>query len=96
MKTTYYFSDGTGRIKIGQSRNWRDRLESMVSSNPTIECLATEPRNRQYLRHEQFAEDHLNGQWFLESEILAEWIGFVAAAESLNLKSYEERLELKN
>jgi len=60
-QVVYYLRFG-GKIKIGTSRNLLMRLKQI----PHDELLAIEPggRTQEKLRHSQFAENRLQGEWF--------------------------------
>lgn len=60
-EVVYYLRFGD-TIKIGTSRNLHGRLKQI----PHNELLAIEPggRVREKLRHDQFAESRLHGEWF--------------------------------
>lgn len=57
----YYIQFGD-RVKIGFSRNLRDRLSAL----PYDRLIGTEPGGRQVeaRRHRQFAEHRISGEWF--------------------------------
>jgi hypothetical protein len=63
----YYMRFGD-RIKIGTTTNLRSRLTSV----PCDEVLAVEPGSYELerMRHDQFAESRITGEWFGQSEEL--------------------------
>lgn len=77
----YYCDDGRGRIKIGYSLNPWQRVAEFQTINPEIAMVVTESGDRdlERLRHEQFHEEHIAGEWFLRSERLDEWLEFLFA-----------------
>ena len=84
----YYCDDDRGRIKIGYSRNVAGRISEFKTLNPEIELLAQEcgEYDTERLRQNQFHSEWIGGEWFLKSDRLVEWIGLVAAFDTLSLR----------
>ena len=65
---------GAGKVKIGQSRDVKARLEQLNSLSPyTIELLFTAEETESEL-HDRFRHLLIKREWFRETDDLAVWI----------------------
>lgn len=66
-KTFIYFVRSGEFIKIGQSKQWKQRIETMQVGSPytiiTLLVLIAEPKLESKL-HNWFRADHFRGEWF--------------------------------
>lgn len=76
LEWIYYCDDNRGRIKIGYSLNPHARIAEFRTVNPEIELIAMESglRELERVRHSQFHEERIGGEWFIKSERLEQWM----------------------
>lgn len=80
-----YFARAGNKVKIGVSKNPRQRLGSIKTGNSNkVRIYYVTPGDAQKERdlHKLFAELRVNGEWFLFSQAIREWI---AADEATRL-----------
>ncbi|MCE5324922.1 MAG: GIY-YIG nuclease family protein [Planctomycetaceae bacterium] len=75
---------GGDSIKIGFSKNPWARLSDLRVVNPHLEILATEKARmaREKERHEQFAADRIEGEWFKATPSLCSLVAALAERDS--------------
>lgn len=72
-----YFATAGNKVKIGISKNPRQRLGSIrTGSSSKVRIYYVTPGTREDERrlHQQFAEYRVNGEWFLFATAIKDWI----------------------
>lgn len=80
----YFIGDKQGRVKIGRSRNVKERLRMLqVGNADDLTLLATEPGRgrREAELQRQFAHLHLGGEWFRADKELFDYISALLCQE---------------
>lgn len=76
-ESVIYFAEAGNYIKIGYSKNWKDRLRSLYGSSPlTINVLHVSPGTpaKERALHRKFAHCRAHGEWFHKSPDLLAYI----------------------
>lgn len=76
-KSFVYFATAGNKVKIGVSKNPRQRLgELKTGSSSKVRIYYVTPGDRQRERelHALFAEHRVNGEWFLFHRSIRDWI----------------------
>lgn len=76
-KTFIYFIRSGEFVKIGQSKQWKTRLDQMQTGSPyTLVTLLVLVAGKSLERklHERFRADHFRGEWFHMSPTIGKFI----------------------
>jgi hypothetical protein len=75
----YFLRRRDGRIKIGRTSQLRTRVQTLQCEHGPLVLLATEPggKDRERELHQQFAFCHWQGEWFVPSTALCDYIDAV-------------------
>lgn len=72
-----YFALAGNRVKIGHSKDPRRRIATLKTGTPQkVRIYYATPGGKQLERslHEMFADDRVNGEWFVWSSRIKNWI----------------------
>lgn len=81
----YFIADEHNRIKIGKTKNVKQRLAGLQTNSADIlMLLATEPGRgrREGELHRQFAHLHVGGEWFRAADDLLEYVAKLPICET--------------
>jgi uncharacterized protein YozE (UPF0346 family) len=85
---TYFISNGI-HVKIGKSHRPSDRYETFqTASAEPLSILLTLPGNQEAKLHQQFAADHIRGEWFSLSYSILKFIS-IQTATPLRISFYD-------
>jgi hypothetical protein len=77
MQTFIYFLGAGEFVKIGQSKRWQKRVDSLQTGAPiTYQTLLVIPEEvgAERALHDQFKADHFRGEWFHLSPAILSYI----------------------
>lgn len=73
QKWIYFIRQGDGPVKIGSTRRPKRRLAHLQTANPeplTLLAAVQMPSSAERFLHECFADERLEGEWFVDSDEL--------------------------